>query len=112
MKNIYFVILILLIMLYLFKAVFKSKLSVKESFFWIAGSVLALILAIFPQIIVELAKWMGISYPPSLLFVLCILFLLYLIFRTSKRSAFQESKIVELSQEVALLKKEIKKWKK
>ena len=112
MKNVYFIILILLIMIYLFKAVLNSKLSVKESFFWIAGSVFALVLAIFPQIIVVIAKWIGVSYPPSLLFVFCILFLLYLIFRTSKRSAFQESKIIELSQQLAILKKEVEKWKK
>ncbi len=112
MKNIYFIILSLLIILYVIHEVRKKKFSIKESFWWIIASLIMLILAIFPYSIDKLALFLHISYPPSLLFVLCIIFLLFINFRNSKRIAEHQEKIIELAQYVALLEEELKERKK
>ena len=109
MKNIYFILIIILLIIYISRNVIKSRLSVKESFFWMFGSLVALILSIFPNLINYMARFFGVSYPPSLFFVLCILFLLFMCFRDSKRIAEQNEKIVELGEQVAYLKNEVKK---
>lgn len=109
MKIGYFIFISIVIILFIINAVKKSHLSIKESFFWILGSFLTLVLCLFPSIINKLAEFFGVSYPPTILFVICILFLLYMIFRNSKRIAFQQEKIIDLAQQVAILKNEINK---
>jgi len=112
MKNIYLIVLFLIIIVYVFRSVLKSKMPIKESFFWMVGSIVALVLAIFPKCLDGVSLYLGISYPPTLFFIICILFLLFMIFRDSKRIAEQQEKICELAQQIAVLKNEVKKWKK
>lgn len=104
MKNIYFIIISILILIYIVNSVKKSKLSIKESFWWVFGTIIVLLLSIFPHSIDFIAVRLNISYPPSLFFVFCILFLTYMIYRNSKRIAEQQTKLVELAQQVAILK--------
>lgn len=103
MKNGYFIIIICIFIIYIFKSVLRSSMPVKESFFWLVGSFGALFLAIFPTSINYLAAFLGVSYPPTILLVLCIIFLLFMNFRDSKRIASQHEKIVELSQQIAIM---------
>lgn len=103
MKNIYFVILALLAFAYIVTEVRKKKFSVKESFWWVMAALLILVLSIFPYSIDIVAKFFDIAYPPSLFFVVCILFLLFINFRNSKRIAEHQEKIIELAQHVAIL---------
>lgn len=111
MKNIYFIILSLLCMLYVVIEVRKKRFSIKESFWWMVASIIMLILSIFPHSIDFLAKLLGIAYPPSLLFVLCNVFLVFMIFRNSKRMAEQQEKITELAQNVSIIKEEVNQLK-
>ncbi len=109
MKNIYFIILAIFCILYVIQVVRQNKFSIKESFWWFIGSLLVLILAIWPTIIDFVAKKLNISYPPSLLFVICIIFLLFMIFRNSKRISEQQEKIIELAEQVSILKSKVSK---
>lgn len=109
MKRIYFVIIALISIIYVVSVVRKNKFSIKESFYWFIGSLLMLVLAIFPKILDNVATFIGVSYAPSLLFVLCIIFLLFINFRNSKRIAEQQEKIIELGQNIAILKEKNKK---
>lgn len=63
-----------------------------------------LVISIFPSIIDKLSLFFGISYPPSLLFLFAILFLIFINFRHSKLITYQREQIIELAQIVALLK--------
>lgn len=107
MNNLYFVILSVVVVIYVFNIVRKKKFSIKESFWWVVSSLLMLILAIFPHSIDYIAKLVGVSYPPSLLFVFCIVFLLFMNFRDSRRIAELQVKVVELAQELAIVKEKV-----
>lgn len=107
MKNIYFIILSVLCMIYVIHIVRKKKLSIGESFWWFVASIIMLLLSIFPYTINWLAKIFNIAYPPSLLFVLCIVFLVFMIFRNNKKISEQHEKIIELAQHVAILESEL-----
>lgn len=109
MNNLVFIILSIIVMLFIILSVKRSSLSVKESFYWFLSTLLMLILSIFPKIIDYFASLIGVSYPPSLLFVLCIVFLVLMVFRSSKKISNQNEKIRFLIQEVSILKKEINK---
>ncbi len=104
MKNGIFIVLTVIISLYIFLEVRSKKFSIKESFYWMMAALLMLILAIFPYSIDTIAGWLNISYPPSLLFVFCILFLLFINFRNSKKISEMQERIVELEQNLTLVK--------
>lgn len=104
MKNIYFIILTVLIGLYIVNDVRKKRFSIKESIYWIFGVIVMLILAIFPSCIDSIAVYLGVSYPPSLLFVICIIFLVLINFRNSKKIAILHEEIIELEQNLTIIK--------
>lgn len=106
MNRLYFIIIALLPIIYIIHEVRKKRFSIKESFWWMVASFLMLILAIFPYSIDFLANKFGVEYAPSLLFVFCIIFLILMIFRNSKRISEQQIKIIELAQQIAILKEE------
>ncbi len=103
MKNIYFVILALCIMIYIFTSIRKNKLSVKTSFGWIIGAFGMLFLAIFPKSLDWLSNFIGVEYPPALFLTLCVVILFVIDFNNSKKLAEYQTKIIELAQHVTLL---------
>ena len=104
MKNIYFIVVAVLVIIYIISSVRKNQLSIKTSFGWIIASLIMLVLSIFPYSMDWLAKILGISYPPALFLTLCIVFLVIQNFNFSKKLALQQEKIVDLAQEVSILK--------
>lgn len=106
MKNIYFIIIAAICIFVIGRSVRKGKFSVKESFFWMVAAFIMLLLSIFPYSINYIAKFFGVSYPPTLLLVFCCIFLIFMNFRNSKRIAEQNEKIIELAQNIAILKEE------
>ena len=111
MKNIYFVILALLILVYMIQSIRKNNLNVKTSFGWIVGAILVLILAIWPKSIDWFAVMLGIDYPPALFLTLCVVFLWVVDFKYSKRIQEQQDKITDLAQELSIIKEELNEKK-
>lgn len=104
MKKIYFIILTVFIGLYIINDVRKKRFSIKESIYWIFGVVIMLLLAVFPQCIDSIAIYLGVTYPPSLLFAICIVFLVFINFRNSKKIAILQEEVIELEQNVTISK--------
>lgn len=107
MDNKYFIIVSIVVMLYVINIVRKKKFSIKESFLWVVGSIIMLLLSIFPYSIDYFADKLDIAYPPSLFFVICIFFLLFINFRFSKRISELQEKVIELGQELALVREKV-----
>lgn len=106
MKNIYFIILSIVVMIYITYSVRKEKLSIKTSFGWFVACILMLVLAIFPYSLDWLANLIGISYPPALFLTLCVVLLIIIDFNYSKKIADMQKKITSLAQEISILKGE------
>ena len=105
MNRMYFIFIALLSMLYIVHEIRKKRFSIKESFWWMMASISMLLLSIFPYSINWFADKFGVEYPPSLLFVMCIIFLILMNFRNSKRISEQQMKITELAQNLAIIKR-------
>ena len=97
MKNIYFVILALIIVAYFIISIRKNKLSIKTSFGWIVGAIAMIILSIWPKSLDWLARFIGIEYPPALFLTLCVVILFVIDFNNSKKIAEYQMKITELT---------------
>lgn len=106
MKNYYFIILSVLILIYIISSVRKNKLSVKTSFGWVVASIVMLVLSIFPKSLDWFASFIGISYPPALFLTLCVVVLIVIDFNFSKQLEDYRKKIIELEQHVAIIESE------
>ncbi|MCK5130352.1 MAG: DUF2304 domain-containing protein [Clostridiales bacterium] len=85
----------------------SKRLPEKESVFWMLGCLVIILLSIFPKSMDNLAKTIGIDYPPSLYFLIAILFLAVLIFRLYTQMDDNKRKSDALARRVSLLEKRI-----
>jgi hypothetical protein len=81
--------------------------SEEKSLFWILGGLGILILSIFPYLFVPISELLGIDHPPSLLFVLTSLFIIYKLFRQEQEISLLNEQVKELAQLNALLEEKI-----
>ena len=110
--NYFFVIIAIIFIIYILNLIKKKSFSVKESMFWVLGTVIILIFAIFPKLLDVIAIKLNIAYPPSLLFLMGILFLLLINFRNTQKISKQNERIIELAQRCSIIEFEIEKSKK
>ena len=108
MKNIFFVIASIIILLYMFISIRKNKLDVTQSFIWIIFCIILLILSIWPKSLDWLAKIIGVEYPPALFLTIASVILFVMNFIQSKKIVDLEKKVVDLGQELSILKSERK----
>ncbi len=87
---------------FVMRGIGKSKMRIEDSLFWIFLSLLILILSIFPQIASWCADVTGISAPVNFIFLFFIFVLLVKCFYTSRHTSQLETKVKELSQQVAI----------
>lgn len=104
MNNIYFIVIAVLVILYIFHSIRKNKLSVQNSILWIFFCVAMLILSIFPKSLDWLAGLVGISYPPALFLTIAVVILFVINFQYSKRIEELQKKIIDLGQELSIVK--------
>lgn len=105
--RIFFGVIGILAMVLVLSDVKKKKFFEQESFFWVIGALAVLILALFPELIILLANLIGVDYPPSLLFLLAIVFILYLLFRQSKQVSLLKEQVKDLGQKLVVMQKMI-----
>ena len=103
----YFSVIGILFVVYVFKKVKRNEFSEERSIFWIAGGVTMLCLSIFPVIFIKLSSLLGIFYPPSLLFLLSIVFVVFVSFRQDQEISQLSERVNELAQRNALLEQEV-----
>lgn len=106
MNNYFFIIFAIIIMIYMFISIRKNKLDVTQSFIWIVFCIGLLILSIFPKSLDWLANLIGISYPPALFLSIACVILFILSFIQFKKIEDLHKKVIDLGQELSILKKD------
>jgi hypothetical protein len=96
-------------LLFVLELVRRRRLREEYSLLWLAIAFVMLVISFWRDLLHGLADAVGIAYPPSLLFMLAILFAFFLMlyFSTVITRLTQENK--EIAQEVALLRNEIER---
>ena len=112
MKNIYFIVLSLLVIIYILHSIRKNKLSVGNSFVWIIFCIITLVLSIFPKCLDWLAILIGIEYPPALFLTIAVMLLFVINFSYSKKIENLQMKVIDLGQELSVVKHEVEMSKK
>lgn len=81
----------------------KKKISARNSVMWLLSAAAILILSANPGWFDRLAGLLGVSYPPSLLFLFSTLVLLVIVLYQSMQISELNEKLRQLAQYVALL---------
>ncbi len=99
----------ILALLLVLELVRQRKLREEYSLLWLATAFVMLIVALWRDLLHGLSAFVGIVYPPNLLFLLAALFLLFILlyFSTVITRLTQENK--EIAQQVALLRYELER---
>jgi len=101
-----------LVILYVFRKIRRNQFSIELSLLWMSAGFAILILAVFPKMLDALSVFLGVHYPPSMLFLLSTFFLLYVIFRQEQMISHMQERLKELAQKMALLEKRIRQQEK
>jgi len=89
----------------------KKKLNYRLTILWLCFSLFIVCLAIFPQIIMLLAKILHIETAVNALYLMFIFLLIIVLFYVSIEISKLQNKIIVLIQENALLNKKIQESK-
>lgn len=85
----------------------KSKIRIADSVYWVCAAVLLLVLAIFPGIVFFFSGLLGFLSPSNFVFVVVIALMLLKLFNLACDVSRLTDKVEQLSQELALSKKEL-----
>lgn len=84
----------------------KHQLNESNSILWILIGFLTLISGCFPDLVNWIARLVGIDYPPTLLFLVSTIVLMFITFKNSIHISKNESKISELAITLSILREE------
>lgn len=104
------VILILMSVLatvYALRQIRKSQMKIENAIFWFLFVVVILILSIFPEIAMILARLLGIESPVNLIYLAMIFLLIVKVFSQSVKFSQMEHKIGILTAEIAILRNKL-----
>lgn len=102
--SIFLTIIAILVILYILISIRKNRLSPANSFIWIIFCIVLLVLSIWPASLDWLANLLGISYPPTLFLAIAIVILFIMNFTQSKKIEDLQKKIIDLGQELSIVK--------
>lgn len=94
----------LLTLVFIAKRVRSSKVKLEDSIFWFCFAVLLLLVSVFPQVFYVLSDLVGTMAPVNFVFLLFIFILLIQSFSLTMRVSRADTKIRELTQQLAIEK--------
>lgn len=105
--------IVLLVLVFIFLLVIvhllrKGKLSLKYSLIWIFSSIILLIMIIFPQLSIQVSKWVGVEVPSNFIFMIEGVFVLIILISLTLIVSNQTSRLTRLTQTIAILERRIR----
>jgi len=86
----------------------RGLLKEKYSVLWLASAVVIMALSVKKELLDSIAAWLGIAYPPSLLFLVAFIFVLLITLHFSVVISLLHEKNKAIAQELALMKNALK----
>jgi hypothetical protein len=86
----------------------SRRLQERYALLWLLTGIVILALALWRGALTELAKLVGIAYPPSALFILAALFILVVLLHYSTVISDLSERNLTLAQRVALLEQQLR----
>jgi hypothetical protein len=93
------------LLLFVIEAIRRTSLNVRYAILWLGAGGVLLIFSVYRPLLDWVARLLGVSYPPSLLFGLAFLFLLAIVLHYSLVISSHRDSIRRLTQTIALLER-------
>ncbi len=97
----------LMLVSFVISAVRRSSLNPRYAILWLGSAVVLIALSVYRPLLDYLANAIGVSYPPSLLFLVAFVFLLFIVLHYSLVLSSHRDSIRRLAQSVAMLEQEL-----
>lgn len=97
----------LIFMLFIARLITKGRLREEYSFIWIICTAILLLFSIWRNGLAVIAGWLGVAYPPSLIFLAAIFAVICFLVHLSVEVSHSRQAIKSLTQEIAFLKKQL-----
>ena len=101
--------IMIIFLIYVFKSIKDNKISVKYAIIWIIADIAIIFCVLLIAPLLKFSNLIGIKNVSNLMFFLGFVFLLILCFNFSKHISLQNKKIINLTQELGILKNKLKK---
>lgn len=98
------IVVSLLTLIFIFRKVRSSKVKLEDSIFWFVFAVALFVLSLFPGIFYILSEFAGTYAPVNFVFLSFIFILLIQSFNLSMRVSQADTRIKELTQQLAIEK--------
>ena len=89
----------------------RDRLPISHAIWWLAVAAIIAVFGFFPHLLDTLARNVGISYPPSLLFILAILTLLIKVLLEDLEVSTNRRRLLRLAQKTAMLEEEVRRMR-
>ena len=83
----------------------KSQMKIENAIYWFMFILIIIVLSVFPELAMILARILGIESPVNLIYLAMIFLLLVKVFSLSVKISQMEYKIGILAQEAGIMKK-------
>lgn len=103
--RIFLIVVSFISIVYVIRKIRKAKLRIDYSLFWMIVSLLIMVLALFPELAIKLATLMGVMSAVNLIYLVMIFILLLHNFTMTVKISSLESKINNLTEEIAIREK-------
>lgn len=107
--KLFMICICLIFMIYIYKKIEKGEFQLKYSLAWYAVILILIFVTIFDKILIPIRDFFGFETTSNMIFLLGFTAMAMLLFSLNLRISELLSKNTVLTQEVALLKKEIDK---
>lgn len=98
------IVVSLLTLVFITRSVRNSKVKIEDAVLWFCFAGLLLVVSVFPGVFYWLASVTGVQTTSNFVFLFFIFILLVLCFRSSMRISQADTKIKELTQQLAIEK--------
>ena len=105
--KIFLIIICVLFMFYVYTKVINKKMEFKYALSWMLTILALLILCVFDSVLTPIKTLFGFEVISNMIFFMGFIFLSFLLLSLGIKTNKQNEKIVKLTQELALLKKEV-----
>lgn len=90
---------------FMFKKIRQSKLKIEYTIFWIAFSVMLVLMGLFPGIVTKIAAMLGFQSAVNMVYLVIIFVLIIKLFYNTLQMSLLENKIDSLAQQIAIDRK-------
>ncbi len=94
-------------MVMIFRLIIKGRLREEYSIVWILCTLILIVFSIWRKGLEQISLWLGVYYPPSLIFLAAIFAIIVFLVHLSVVNSRLQSQIKTLTQEMAYMKLEL-----